>query len=62
MQLLGTRAQAQELWHLSLVAVWRLPGPGIEPMFPVLAGGFFTTEPPGTSLSGIFFNRIPRDV
>ena len=24
-----------------------LPDPGIEPMSPVLAGGFFTTEPPG---------------
>ena len=22
--------------------------PGIEPMSPALAGGFFTTEPPGT--------------
>ena len=24
-----------------------LPGPGIEPMSPALAGRFFTTEPPG---------------
>ena len=24
-----------------------LPGPGIEPASPALAGGFFTTEPPG---------------
>ena len=24
-----------------------LPGPRIEPMPPVLAGGFFTTKPPG---------------
>ena len=24
-----------------------LTGPGIEPSFPALAGGFFTTEPPG---------------
>ena len=24
-----------------------LPNPGIEPVFPALAGGFFTTEPPG---------------
>ena len=35
----------------SLVGVWGLltwdpPGPGIEPMSPALAGGFFTTEPP----------------
>ena len=28
-----------------------LPNPGIEPMSPALAGGFFTTEPPGKPLS-----------
>ena len=27
--------------------MWDLPNPGIEPVFPALAGGFFTTEPPG---------------
>ena len=27
----------------------RQVGPGIEPVSPVLAGGFFTTEPPGKS-------------
>jgi len=27
-----------------------LPDPGIEPMSPALAGGFFTTEPPGKLL------------
>ena len=26
---------------------WDLPGPGIEPVLPALAGGFLTTEPPG---------------
>jgi len=26
--------------------MWDLLGAGIEPMSPVLAGGFFTTEPP----------------
>ena len=26
---------------------WDLPNPGIEPEAPALAGGFFTTEPPG---------------
>ena len=29
---------------LLLQAMWDLPGPGIEPDSPVLAGGFFTTE------------------
>ena len=26
--------------------MWDLPGLGIEPAFPALAGGFLTTEPP----------------
>ena len=30
--------------------MWDLPGSGIEPMSPVLTGGFFTTEPPGKPL------------
>ena len=28
-----------------------LPNPGIELVFPALAGGFFTTEPPGKQLT-----------
>ena len=31
-----------------------LPGPGIEPVSPALAGGFLTTAPPGKS-PGLFF-------
>ena len=27
--------------------MWDLPGPGIEPLSPALAGGFLTTAPPG---------------
>ena len=27
--------------------MWDLPGPGLEPMAPALAGGFLTTEPRG---------------
>ena len=30
--------------------MWDLPGPGIEAVFPALAGGFLTTAPPGKSL------------
>ena len=30
-----------------LRGTWDLPGPGIEPMSPALAGGFLTTAPPG---------------
>ena len=34
--------------------MWDLPGPGIEPMTPALAGGFLTTEPPGKSPKAFF--------
>ena len=27
--------------------MWDLPGPGLEPISPALAGGFLTTAPPG---------------
>ena len=33
--------------------MWDLPGLGIEPMSPPLAGGFLTTAPPGKSLNCI---------
>ena len=34
--------------------MWDLPGPGLEPMSPTLAGGFLTTAPPGKPLELIF--------
>ena len=34
--------------------MWDLPASGVEPVSPALAEGFFTTEPPGTPLTGIF--------
>ena len=38
----------QEYWSgLPFPPPGDLPDPGIEPESPVLAGGFFTTEPPG---------------
>ena len=30
-------------------SLWDLPGPGIEPVSPALAGGFLTSGPPGKS-------------
>ena len=30
--------------------MWDLPGPGLEPVSPALAGGFLTTAPPGEPL------------
>ena len=32
-----------------LRGMWNLPGPGLEPVSPALAGGFLTTAPPGKS-------------
>ena len=37
-------------WDLMLRSMRDLPGQGIVPMSPALAGGFFTTEPPGSFL------------
>ena len=39
----GSRAQP-------LRGMWDLPGPGLEPVSPALAGGLPTTAPPGKSL------------
>ena len=34
-------------WAQLLRGMWDLPGPGLEPMCPALAGRFSTTAPPG---------------
>ena len=53
----ASRCRAQALDHRPsscgtqawlLHSMWDLPRLGLEPMSPALAGGFFTTEPPGT--------------
>ena len=42
----------QEYWSgLPFPSPGDLPDPGIEPRSPVLAGGFFITEPPGKPLN-----------
>ena len=41
------RALDHRLRSWLLHGMWDLPGLGVEPMSPALAGGFFTTEPPG---------------
>ena len=35
--------------------MWDLPGPGLEPTSPPLAGGFLTTAPPGKPLMWTIF-------
>ena len=42
----------QEYWSgLPLSSLGSLPDPVMEPMPPALAGGFFTTEPPGKPIN-----------
>ena len=51
-----------------LRSMWDLSGPGLEPMSPILAGGFLTTAPPGkpgilyllTSLTYFSHSQIGR--
>ena len=43
----GSRAQL-------LRDTWNLPGPGLEPVSPALAGRFSTTAPPGKPLYVVF--------
>ena len=47
-QLLGSRAQAEQWWCRAYLpsGTRDLPGPGIAPGSPALAGEFFTMEPP----------------
>ena len=46
-QALEHRLNSCGSWAYLLHGMWDLPGSGIEPMSCALAGGFFTTEPPG---------------
>ena len=41
----GFRAQADRARAELPCSMWGLPRPGIEPVSPASAGGFFTTEP-----------------
>ena len=50
----------QEFWSgLPFPTPGDLPDPGIEPTSPMLAGAFFTTEPPRKPISFSYFNPIP---
>ena len=62
---LSMRFPKQEYWSgFSFPSPGDLPDPGIEPSSPELAGGFFTTEPPGKPMAKViqwskesFFNK-----
>jgi len=46
----------QEFWSgLPLPSPGDLPDPGVEPMSPELAGGFFTAKSPGKPLLDAYF-------
>ena len=42
--------------------MWDLPGPGIKPLSPALAGGFLTTEPSGKSQHLVFLSGKNQQV
>ena len=44
-----------------LRGIWDLPGPGLKPVSPALAGGFLTTVPPRKSLYEQFISTQPWD-
>ena len=41
-----------------LRGMWDLPGPGLEPVSPALAGGFSTTAPPGKPFLGSYIRGL----
>ena len=49
LQLAGSRAWAQQMWHIGLVlhGMWSLPRPGIKLVSSALASRFLSTAPPG---------------
>ena len=55
------------MWHTGSVVVacglscmWDLPGSGLEPVSPALAGGFLTTAPPGKAPGCAFLMGRPQ--
>ena len=43
-----------------LCGMWHLPGPGLEPMSPALAGGFLTPVPPGKPQDRLLRVAFPK--
>ena len=55
------RVSRQEYWSgLPFPSAGDLPDPGIEPEAPALAGGFFTTEPPGKPPTASLRRRVTQ--
>ena len=52
--LLSVEFSRQEYWSgLPFPAPGDLPDPGMEPIYPALAGGFFAIELPGTPIKQV---------
>ena len=51
LQALEHRLSSYSAWAYLLQGMWTLPWTGIKPMSPAMAGRFFTTEPPGKTIS-----------
>ena len=43
-----------------LRGMWDLPGPGLKPMFPALAGRFLTTAPPEKSPNALILKATHK--
>ena len=53
----------QEYWSgLPFPSAGDLPDPGVETTLPALAGGFFTTEPPGKPRIQYIFLLMKREM
>ena len=57
-QALEHRLSSCGAWAQLLRGMWDLPGPGLEPVSPALAGGFLTTEPPGKPHNDFIVHEI----
>ena len=53
-------SQARILEQVAFLSPGDLPDPGIKPVFPALAGRFFTAEPPGKPLENSTELRMDR--
>ena len=59
-QALERRLSSCGSWAELLRGMRYLPGPGLEPVSPALAGGFLTTAPPGKPWENVFYVSVPR--
>ena len=60
-QALERRLSSCGTWAQLLRGMWDLPGPGLEPVSPALAGRFLTTASPGKSYPAVYFYK-PIDI